>query len=160
MGKSLAPQMDREDAPCETGRPPALVDEGVLMRLARINCTYAEMAAVLQVSVDTLERRFAAFIEEHRANGKSSLRRAQWSAALGVKDEKGNVVRAPNPTMLIWLGKQELDQKDKSTSEQTGPGGTPLAPKTINVILVGAKPRDVLAGLTEVRQLLPGGHDD
>jgi hypothetical protein len=33
-----------------------------------------------------------------------------------------------NPTMMIWLGKQYLGQKDKTESEITGKDGAPLIP--------------------------------
>lgn len=60
------------------------------------------MAAVLNCSVDTLGRRFAEVIEKGRKQGNMSLKRKQYEVAMG-----GNV------TMLIWLGKQRLDQTDK-----------------------------------------------
>jgi hypothetical protein len=43
----------------------------------------------------------ADYLEQKRLPGKVSLRRAQFSAAL-----------AGNKTMLVWLGKQWLDQRD------------------------------------------------
>ena len=76
--------------------------------LCGIQCTEEEIAAVLNVSVDTLNRwcyntydkNFADVFKEKRGLGKVSLRRSQWKMA-----EK-------NVTMAIWLGKQYLDQKD------------------------------------------------
>jgi len=47
-------------------------------------------------------------IDRGRAVGRATLRRMQWQAA-----ENGN------PTMLIWLGKQMLDQKDKVENSGT-----------------------------------------
>ena len=49
---------------------------------------------------------FEDFYKKHNDEGRMSLRRMQWSAA-----ENGN------STMLVWLGKQYLNQKDKQ--EQT-----------------------------------------
>ena len=77
--------------------------------MSMIHCTGEEIAGVLQMDYDTLNRNckeskgmpISEYIKEHQANGKMSLRRAQWKAA-----EKGN------PSMLIWLGKQWLEQKD------------------------------------------------
>lgn len=89
--------------PKKTGRPQKAVDEKLIRRAARIGCTSEEIAALCDVSKDTLERRFAAVLKKGREGGKSSLRRMQWKAAKG-----GNV------TMQIWLGKQLLEQKDKS----------------------------------------------
>lgn len=90
-------------------RPRKQVDEEVIVRLARIGCTVAEIAAVTGCSKDTLERRFAASIEKGREQGRRSLRRMQWKAAKG-----GNV------TMQIWLGKQLLGQTDKQETTHSG----------------------------------------
>jgi hypothetical protein len=60
------------------------------------------MAEMLECSKDTLERRFAAVIKKGRAQRNSSLRRKQFEVAM-----KGD------RTMLIWLGKQYLEQRDK-----------------------------------------------
>ena len=47
-------------------------------------------------------------IDEARASGRATLRRLQWQRANGGSD-----------TMLIWLGKQMLGQKDKVETEAT-----------------------------------------
>lgn len=83
-------------------RPKKQVDEALLEKLASIQCTNEELANMVGVSIDTLLRRYATLIKKARDNGKKSLRRMQWEAA-----QKGNV------TMLIWLGKQYLGQKDQ-----------------------------------------------
>ena len=88
------------------GRPPKQIDESLVTKLAKINCTMAEIAAVVGCSVDTLERRFAEVIKKGQEEGKSSLRRLQWLQA-----EKGNA------NMLIWLGKQWLGQRDRPADE-------------------------------------------
>lgn len=97
------------------GRPPSEVDLALLKKLARIHCTQEEMADILGVSVDTLTRNFADAIKEARAHGRSSLRRKQFRIA-----ERGNV------GMLIWLGKQLLEQRDRAWQEHSGPGGKPI----------------------------------
>jgi hypothetical protein len=56
--------------------------------------------------VDTLQRRFAANLAKGRQSLKSKLRRRQIRAALDG-----------NATMLIWLGKQYLDQRDQAYVE-------------------------------------------
>jgi hypothetical protein len=83
-------------------RPRKPVDEALLRKLAVIHCNQDEMASVLGVSVDTLQRRFAAQIKDGRAEGKMSLRRKMWEMALN-----GNV------SLLIWLSKNELGFSDK-----------------------------------------------
>lgn len=78
--------------------------------LARIQCTLKEAGAVLGVCENTLryflsahEKANAAW-EHGKETGKASLRRSQFKMA------------EHNPTMAIWLGKQCLDQTDKSES--------------------------------------------
>lgn len=84
-------------------RPVKPIDEDLLKRLCTILCTTEEMAAILEVSVDTLDRRYADQIKQWREGGKMSLRRAQYQLAM-----KGNM------GMLIWMGKQHLGQTDKN----------------------------------------------
>lgn len=120
---SRTKSVPRDKAPKKRGRPPIEIDLGQLETLAKIQCTYEEIAAVLRISPDTLSRNYAERIKEFRSAGKGSLRKAQWKAALG-----GNV------TMQIWLGKNELGQSDKQ--ELTGKDGKPLIPMSVTVRLV------------------------
>jgi AraC-like DNA-binding protein len=83
-------------------RPKKIIDKTKVESLAAIFCTTEEIAEVLGCSKDTLERRFAASLKKGRQAAKASLRREQWAAA-----KKGSV------PMLIWLGKQYLNQKDR-----------------------------------------------
>lgn len=83
-------------------RPLKEIDLDQVKRLAAIQCSYAEMAAVLGCNESTLTRRFAQAIKEGREQGRMSLKRKQYEVAMG-----GNV------TMLIWLGKQHLEQVEK-----------------------------------------------
>ena len=82
-------------------RPKIVIDEDALRKLAAINCSLAEMASVLKCDVKTLTSRFSQVIEEGRDSGKMSLKRKQYEVAMS-----GNV------TMLIWLGKILLEQRD------------------------------------------------
>lgn len=83
-------------------RPRLVIDEDQVKKLAAIQCSNEEMASVLNCSKDTLERRYAAIIKDGRASGRMSLKRKQYEVAMS-----GNV------GMLIWLGKQYLDQSEK-----------------------------------------------
>jgi AraC-like DNA-binding protein len=83
-------------------RPKANIDATQVLKLAEIGCKTTEIANVLGCSTDTLERRFAAELSKGRTNLRISLRRWQLQAA-----QKGNVA------LLIWLGKQYLDQTEK-----------------------------------------------
>jgi len=84
------------------------INQGTFENLCAIQCTKTEIAAVLNVSEDTIEKwckntynkNFAEVFSEKREVGRMSLRRSQWRLA-----EK-------NPTMAIWLGKQYLNQRD------------------------------------------------
>ena len=91
------------------------LDPRQVEELARIGCTEADMAAVLGVSVDTIQRRkraseeFRGVIEKGQASLRNSVRRLQVKKALD-----GNV------TMLIWLGKQLLGQSDRQELSTSG----------------------------------------
>lgn len=83
-------------------RPKKEIDIELVKNLASIFCTVEEIAAMVGVSKDTLERRYAAIIKEGKERGKASLRRLQWKIAQGG-----------NASMAIFLGKQYLGQADK-----------------------------------------------
>lgn len=84
-------------------RPRKEIDLQLLEKLSAINCSYEEMAAMLDVDESTLSRNYAQVIKKGRDKGKTSLKRKQWEVAMS-----GNV------SMLIWLGKQLLGQSDKN----------------------------------------------
>jgi hypothetical protein len=95
----------------KVGRPKIEINEDQLEKLASILCTMEEMASFFGCSVDTLERNFADTIKKGKDKGRMSLRRLQFEKA-----------QSGNTTMLIWLGKQMLGQKDKiETSENNDP---------------------------------------
>jgi hypothetical protein len=96
-------------------RPKKKVDPKMVQDLSAIGCKVVEIARILEVSEDTLNRRFAVEIAKGKENLKMSLRRWQLESA-----KKGNV------TMLIWLGKQYLEQKDKIENSITGENGAPI----------------------------------
>jgi hypothetical protein len=84
-------------------RPRKKIDGDQVEQLAALFCTQEEIGSVVGCSPDTLQRRFAARMKRGRERGKASLRRRQYARAM-----------EGNPTMLIWLGKQHLDQTDVS----------------------------------------------
>jgi len=102
----------------KTGKPgpdPIQVDPAKMEALGRISCTHEEIAAVLGMSVRTFRQRLSEneelrnLLEKARDEGKASLRRAQWKAAL-----------AGDRTMMIWLGKNTLGQSDRQAIEHSG----------------------------------------
>lgn len=96
------------------GRPRIEIDYLKLDQLCAIQCTGEECAAVLGISYEhlnnTLKRDgnggFLDYFAQKSLFGKASLRRTQYKTA-----ESGN------PTMLIWLGKQWLGQKEPDKIE-------------------------------------------
>lgn len=101
------------------GRPPTIIDQTVFEGLCKIQCTLVEIAAYFDCDDGTVEtwckktykKGFSDVFRTKRGKGHISLRRKQWEMALN-----GNV------TMLLWLGKQYLGQKDKFESEVTVQG--------------------------------------
>uniref|UniRef100_A0A6H1ZPB8 Uncharacterized protein n=1 Tax=viral metagenome TaxID=1070528 RepID=A0A6H1ZPB8_9ZZZZ len=86
------------------GRPKKILDYKIINDLASIFCTQEEIAHILGVAVDTLQRDkdFSGIYKKGLETAKSSLRRAQYKKAI----DDGN------PAMQIWLGKQYLGQRE------------------------------------------------
>jgi len=135
-----------EQAKHPGGRPRLEFDLRLVEDLGKIQSTHSELAAVLGCHLDTVKDRlkndpeFSAAYEKGLENGKSSLRRIQWKAALGG-----------NTTMQIWLGKQYLQQRDMHATELTGAKGEPLIP----VQMVTGLDESTRTLLRELRGRLP-----
>jgi hypothetical protein len=105
------------------GRPRIEIDWDEFDKLCAIQCTLNEIASWFDCSIDTIENRvkevhgitFSEYFDQKRGKGKASLRRLQFQLA-----ESGN------PTMLIWLGKQWLDQSDKQEIDHKSEDGKGL----------------------------------
>jgi hypothetical protein len=101
------------------GAPRKKLDLVVMRRAASIGCNAEEIAALLGIGRATfythLERDASLQEDLERAadSGKATLRRMQWQRAAAGSD-----------TMLIWLGKNMLNQTDRQ--QLTGAGGGPL----------------------------------
>ena len=93
----------------KVGRPRVRIDEDQLEKLAAIDCSFEEMASIVGCSVRTLHDNFRTVIEKGRAQGRASLKRRQFELAMDG-----------NATMLIWLGKVRLGQKEKQAVEHSG----------------------------------------
>lgn len=91
------------------GRPRKEVDWHQVDTMCEFHCTGEEQAAILGMHYDTLDARcreqhgvgFSEYFKQKSAGGKMSLRRKQFTAAMDG-----------NTTMLVWLGKNWLGQKD------------------------------------------------
>lgn len=98
----------------------------IFKRLIEIQCPKEEICGVLGMSDDALFRclkqrgfpTFEAAVERFGGRGKMSLRRLQWAKAC-----EGNT------QMMIWLGKQWLNQSDKV--DNTSSDGSMSPPKQI-----------------------------
>lgn len=94
------------------GGPAFVVDKKKLQVLAATMCSYDDMALVFGVPVTMLREHYQDVIDKGRAQARNGLRSSQFKLA-----NSGNVV------MQIWLGKQYLGQKDKTSTEVSGPDG-------------------------------------
>jgi hypothetical protein len=105
-----APRLDRG------GRPAVKLDPRQVEALCQVHATDEEIAAHFNISERTLYRMkqkpfWRKLFDRGRADGRISLRRAQWREAL-----RGS------PSMLIWLGKQLLGQKERYDHASALPG--------------------------------------
>lgn len=99
-------------------RPKIKIDWQQVDQLCAIQCTGEEIAAVLGIDYDTLNRAmkreykktFAEYFRGKSAFGKVSLRRRQYTA-----------MKEGNTTMMIWLGKNWLGQSDKEAEQSDEP---------------------------------------
>ena len=87
------------------GRPKRTFTDEIVQKIeefARLNCHMDTIALALDIPLSTLNRRFGGFIKKKRAEGRVILRDNQ------VKLSKTQAA------MAIFLGKNELEQVDKS----------------------------------------------
>ena len=113
------------------GRPFVEIDEKRLAAYCECGATNRELAALFNCSERTIESRrkseaFRDIMDRAEALGNVSLRRKQMSLALN-----GNV------PMLIWLGKNRLEQKDKTEHS----GEVTTTPPKIHVHFVAPQPK-------------------
>lgn len=109
----------------------ATLAEAQIEQLAAVGCTDSEIATLAGLSESQLKDSFRPLLTKGRAALRERLRTAQVRKALGHLQEKtdkdGETIvyqTAPDNTMLIWLGKQYLDQRDKQ--EIGGDAARPL----------------------------------
>ena len=94
----------------------------IVINWARVNSALeagangVQVAAMLGISFDTLSRRcnsdknadFAEYMQTKRESGNEKLLKAQYNLAIQENDR----------AMLIWLGKQRLNQSEKREVKQ------------------------------------------
>ena len=99
------------------GRQPADIDWEYVKQLAQCHCTGPMIAACLGIHSDTLYARiekdlgmtFTTFSGIHKEKGCAKLLQKQFECAF--RESK------PSESMLIWLGKQKLHQRDRFPDE-------------------------------------------
>ena len=85
-------------------------------RMAETQCKNTMIALIMGVNEHTLINEMRVRLEEKRAEGKRKLLEVQYDKAL-----RGDT------TMLIWVGKQQLDQSDKASTSITPAQGLSAA---------------------------------
>lgn len=93
----------------EMGRPLIPVDENKIAELALNGARNSEIAYIIGIDDKTLVDRFSRLLNKKRAERRLTLRTAQTSKAM-----------SGDATMLIWLGKNELEQTDKVEQQYSG----------------------------------------
>lgn len=81
-----------------------------VMKIAQLHATTEEIAAFFGVPEQTIRYNFGDIITKAKSETKIALRRSQIKLALDG-----------NCTMLIWLGKQYLNQSDKIVEAKEEP---------------------------------------
>lgn len=145
------------------GRPKVKphIDETQVAQLASFGCTDSEIAVVAGISESTLRRHFEPLLKKGRASLRADLRTAQVKKALGVfvrqtdKDDTKDVyLTPPDNTMLIWLGKQYLEQRDKTdTKTSYDPIDWDTIPPDVRDAFIAGK-----VSLDDIRRLTPRTH--
>lgn len=90
------------------------IDRKTMKELAMCQLTNEEMARILKVSPDTLERRYAGALKEWKKQGVGSMRRRLYETAMG--NSKGAV------TAMIFFLKNFGDMADVSRTEERPKG--------------------------------------
>lgn len=116
------------------GRPKKEIAQDEFEKLCGLHCTLTEIAEWFKCSEDTIERwckrtykeSFAETYKKKSAHGKISLRRKQFEVA-----------NAGNVSMLIWLGRNWLGQRD--TVEVMAEAGESTIEQIAKMIMEGKK---------------------
>lgn len=111
-----APSKKSKDAPVPRPGGQKPFDRTVVEAMAGVGATNVEIAEFLGVSEALIRKRCQPILTTARGDLRTRLRRAQLTAAF-----------SGNPAMLIWLGKQMLEQRDKQDVTHAGDPNAPLS---------------------------------
>jgi len=90
-------------------RPKAKIDAVTVSRMALEGARNTDIADHFGVDESTIRDRFPEILRKKRAERRMNLRRMQYQKAM-----RGD------GAMLIWLGKNELEQADRQAIEHSG----------------------------------------
>lgn len=127
------------------GRPKKQIDKTQFERLCGLQCTLEEICCYFGCDNKTLEKwcmktykyNFSEVFRVKRGNGKISLRRRQFEVAMDG-----------NPTMLIFLGKNMLNQSDRTVAD------TGTSDGKLTDLIEGLKENDLHTETTAVDETL------
>jgi len=102
------------------GRPRAKLDPVEIEKLASIGATQREIAAWFKISKPTVERHLC------HPELREMFERGNAAFDLSIRRKQAELAMEGNVTMLIWLGKQRLGQRDRFDTEHSGPEGKPI----------------------------------
>ena len=109
------------------GATPLEIDWKKVEELMMAGCHGVEIAGYLGIHPNTLYIRveekykcgYREFLHEKKSKGESLLRAHQYAKALGLTDKGDN-------TLLIWLGKTRLEQRESQANTNLAPNSEVL----------------------------------
>ena len=108
-------KVKKDQRKIKLGRPEKLLDWNRVDALLRAGCHGTEVAARFDMDPKTFYRKveeefkitFTEYSAQKKADGDANIREIQYLRAIGEVDKGDN-------TMLVWLGKNRLSQKESS----------------------------------------------
>jgi DNA-binding NarL/FixJ family response regulator len=97
------------------GRPHISLDEKKIGKLAFQGCKNSEIALIIGCDDETLKNNYSRILDKKRAERRAAFRETQTLKAL-----------AGDTAMLIFLGKNELEQSDKQDVNHSGSVAIPV----------------------------------
>ena len=100
------------------------IDMNQVVVFGRMKATYETMADFLEVSKRTIER----YMVDEESEFCRSYKKGLADCKLKLSEAQMQLALNGNATMLVWLGKQHLGQKDKQEIDNTHNfiGGKPV----------------------------------